>query len=361
MYLIFVEFIIFTMFIVSTKGFQQLISPMKSRTTSWRQAHTTIIGAGAVGSFYGSRLVQGRGDDSFTFFSPRENSSHIKECREKGLTVESIAFNKQHIPHSYRTYFSSDVSDLKESDWVVIALKGTNDAFDALEQLLPRVLRKDGSSRVVAVMNGLVDQKVVEIVESASLPVASISGCAAYICANRKMAGKVTHTYLGDLKGGIVKTSSLDAEVEVRKLADLWEGSGVAFECNKILPLRWQKSCWNVPFNGMCTVLNCTTDRIAGDDTLRDECTRVMDEVFEAANADLAARGESVRLGDGDKAQMWEHTDTMGAYAPSTLLDFRAGSELELQYMFDEIVERGEGYGVDMTKTKRMVKQLHEK
>ncbi|GMH60604.1 hypothetical protein TrRE_jg12577 [Triparma retinervis] len=111
----------------------------------------------------------------------------------------------------------------------------------------------------------------------------------------------------------------------------------------------------------MCTVINCTTDKIAGDENLREECTNVMEEIIEAANADLTARGKTKRrLGDGDKAQMWAHTDTMGVYYPSTLLDFRAGSELELQFMFDEIVKRGRAYGVDMARTERLVGQLHE-
>ena len=357
--------ILFTL-IISGRALQMkslaLLGPsMKSYRTTRRLAHTTIIGAGAVGSFYGSRLVaQGRADDSFTFFSMREKSRHIQNCREKGLTVESVTFDKQHIPHGDRTYFSSNTNDLKESDWVLITLKGTNDAFDSLEELLPQVLKDDGTSRVVAIMNGLVDQRVAEVVESTGMPVASISGCAAYICANRHADGVVNHSYLGDLKGGVVKTiGSPDAEAD--RLAGLWEGSGVAFAAEEILPLRWLKSCWNVPFNGMCTVINCTTDKIAGDENLREECTNLMEEIIEAANADLTARGKTKRrLGDGDKAQMWAHTDTMGVYYPSTLLDFRAGSELELQFMFDEIVKRGRAYGVDMARTERLVGQLHE-
>jgi len=296
---------------------------------------------------------------TFTFFSPREGSQHICDCRNVGLTVDSVVYETQYISHSPRTFFTSDVADLKESDWVVVTLKGTDDGLNSLTNVLPKILRKDGTSRLVVVMNGLVDQKICQIVEATGAPIASISGCAAYICANREANGVVKHTYLGDLKGGVVK-ATMDIEDEGERLQKFWEGS-VGFEMSNILHLRWLKSLWNVPFNGMCTVLNCTTDAIATDSERRMEITAIMDEIIAVANLDLAANGNSKRLQQKDKEIMWHHTDTMGAYSPSTLLDLRRERELELRYIFDEIVKRGEAYGCEIEETKKMVAQLHER
>ncbi|GMH59938.1 hypothetical protein TrST_g7672 [Triparma strigata] len=322
----------------------------------------SIIGPGAVGSFYGARLLQASlTDTEFTFFSPRKGPSpHITACRSTGLSVTSNVFPAMHVPHSPpKTCFTSSADDLQPSEWVVIALKGTEEGLNTLPTILPKLLKADGTTRITVVMNGLVDQKISQIVSTLETPVASIFGCAAYICANRERPGHVNHTFCGDLKGGVVE-SSLDHEAETRNLTNFFE-SAVSFERSPISHLRWRKSLWNVPFNGLCTILNVTTDHIAGDEKLREEATAIMQEVIEVANSDLASLSQPQRLSAKDVDAMWLLTDTMGVYFPSTLLDYRNGMELELRYIFDEVVTRAASHGVPIPRTADLVSQLHQR
>lgn len=79
-------------------------------------SHVTIVGPGAVGSFYGARLQQTNTNSSFTFYSPRSASPHISECQRNGLTVNSNVYPTIHVPHSPpTTSFTSSISNLKPS------------------------------------------------------------------------------------------------------------------------------------------------------------------------------------------------------------------------------------------------------
>jgi len=124
----------------------------------------TVVGPGAIGSFYGARLSQSKQHPNrrVTFFSPRKESEHIVACRENGLYVNSVVHSNQVVRHTRETFFTSKVEDLEHSDWIVVALKGTEDGLESLDGLLPKLIRPDGTSRVVTVMNGLVDRRIME-------------------------------------------------------------------------------------------------------------------------------------------------------------------------------------------------------
>ena len=129
-------------------------------------------------------------------------------------------------------------------------------------------------------MNGLVDQKIVSIINDLpNINITTVFGCAAYICANRSCPGIINHTYLGDLKGGVV--TSKNNEDDENLLLSQFISTAVSYSPSPISHLRWRKSLWNVPFNGLCTTLNVTTDVIAKDDKLRYQATLIMNEVGE--------------------------------------------------------------------------------
>ena len=73
-----------------------------------------------------------------------------------------------------------------------------------------------------------------------------------------------------------------------------------------------------------------------------------MKEVIEAGNADLAAHSEHARLDAAAVVnRMFGLTDTMGAYRPSTMIDFVEGRPMEVEAMFGEPLRRAQLIGVD--------------
>ena len=105
---------------------------------------------------------------------------------------------------------------------------------------------------------------------------------------------------------------------------------------------RWEKLCWNIPFNGLAvTAGGITTDCIVGNPDLRNIARAVMGEIIEAGNADLTAHSENVRIDHDDVVKrMFYLTDTMGVYKPSTMIDFVEGKTMEIEAIFGEPLRR---------------------
>ena len=58
---------------------------------------------------------------------------------------------------------------------------------------------------------------------------------------------------------------------------------------------------------------------------------------------------------------MIERTRTMSAYKPSSLIDFLAGSEVELEAIWGEPVRLAKAAGIEMPQVKRLYQELKER
>ena len=85
-----------------------------------------------------------------------------------------------------------------------------------------------------------------------------------------------------------------------------------------------------------------------------------MEEVRVTANADLS-EDKLPPLTSSDMEHMWHLTDNMGAYEPSTLIDFRQGRELEIDYMFTEVQSRALSHSIPTKELDSLISRLHER
>src|SRR5438270_7649967 len=84
-----------------------------------------IIGAGAVGTYYGARLVQGGHNVHFLL------RSDYAAVKRSGFTIQSCAGNFSLPAHALNVY--RDVHDMPKPDWIIVTLKTTtNDQYDPL-------------------------------------------------------------------------------------------------------------------------------------------------------------------------------------------------------------------------------------
>ena len=115
----------------------------------------------------------------------------------------------------------------------------------------------------------------------------------------------------------------------------------------------WRKLCWNVPFNGLSVAAGgITTDLILADAGLAGRARVLMEELQEAA----AAHG--VEIEDKFLDRQFSLTKPMGAYKPSSLIDFLAGREVEVESIWGEPLRRGEAAGVAMPELRRLYREL---
>jgi len=132
----------------------------------------------------------------------------------------------------------------------------------------------------------------------------------------------------------ISRLANLDANRNPRThaIASEFNRSGIKCEVVGNLALeRWRKLVWNIPFNGLSILAGgIDTAAIIDDEDLRRVTLALMNEIIDAANKCGYA------LERGSVNQQMERTMTMGAYKPSTLLDFEARKPLEIEAIWGE-------------------------
>jgi 2-dehydropantoate 2-reductase len=280
---------------------------------------TAVVGSGAVGCYYGGRLASHGRDVHFLM------RSDLAQVRKRGLRVVSKdgGFHLQGV----KAYAST--AEIGPCDLVIVALKATANA--ALESLLPPLLK--AGTAILTLENGLgPDEWLAE-----RFGAERVVGGLCFVCLNRTAPGVVEHYAQGQVSIGEFSGYPLPRTHEI---ASEFKRCGVP--CTVVADLareRWKKLVWNVPFNGLSVVCRADTGRILSDPALAALVPGIMGEVVGGS----AALGHT--LPDGLAGDMIERTRTMGAYKPSSLLDFLAGREVEVEAIWGEPYRRAEAAG----------------
>lgn len=286
------------------------------------QPAIAIVGAGAIGGYYGARLALAGADVRFLL------RGDLAAVRAHGLTLRE----KDVTRHLARVAAFGSAAEIGPVGLVVIALKTT--ANGALPALLPPLLGPD--TTVLTLQNGLGNEEQVAAVVGAE----RVLGGLCYIGVTREGPGEIVgyHTP-GQMTFGEFGRA---ATARVRAVADLFAGIGVQTRVlDNLAEARWQKLVWNVPFNGLAIARGgLTTDRLLADPAIAAEVRPLMDEVA------AAARHFGYRVPEEFIRAQIDVTPTMGAYAPSSLVDFLAGREVELEAIWGEPLRRAEAAGL---------------
>lgn len=302
-------------------------------------ATVAVVGAGAVGCYYGARLAQAGHDVRFLMRRDYE------AVAARGLRVES-----HHGDFTLeRPAIAREAAALGRADWVLCGLKATS--LDAAAALIRPCLGPE--TRVLAIMNGLGIEEA--LAEAAGTE--RVFGGLAFTCLNRGEPGTVRHLEYGQVTIGHLG----DAAAELARALALWEGARVEVSAApSLLRARWEKLCWNVPFNGLTVAAGgVDTEVVVTDAALRAQAGALMREVAAAGNADLAARGRRERIdGEAVAARMFALTDVMGPYRPSTLIDFLEGRAIEVGAIFAEPARRARALGVPTPRLEQLTALL---
>jgi 2-dehydropantoate 2-reductase len=202
-----------------------------------------IVGAGAVGAYYGCRLEES-GSYHVKFHMRGE---HYEKSIQKGLNVTSVRGDMFVPPDQLQAYQSTQ--EIGQVDWVIVALKST--ALDAIPELIYPLL-EPGKTRVLAIMNGLIEDDLIASLKKIAGDTSddsevqccgAIYGGMALVCCNRLEPGRIDHSYAGLLSGGVAVSASNLSQKENREAFEkLWEPANVdiAFEPS-LLAGRWRK------------------------------------------------------------------------------------------------------------------------
>ncbi len=293
-----------------------------------------IVGSGALGGFYGAMLARGGYDIHFLMRRDYET------VREKGLEVKSCR-GDFYLP---QVNCYNDPGAIGAVDLVFIGLKTT--ANEHYEPLITPLVQE--GTMVLTAQNGLGNEERLAELYGAE----KIAGGLAFLCSNRTEPGRIEHLDYGHIHIGNYRRHPDD---RLRRFAGMLQAAGVDTVVVEDLALaRWQKLVWNVPFNGLSTLLDITVDRIMTDAGLRQQAYMLMLEV------QAATRAHDLNIEDVFLDKMMHNTDKMKPYYTSMHLDRRAGQPMEIESIYGEPLRRGEAKGVALPGMRRLYEDLLE-
>jgi 2-dehydropantoate 2-reductase len=296
-----------------------------------------VIGTGAIGGYYGGLLARSAMDVHFLL------NSDYQHVHEQGLRIDSINGNFNVDVNAY-----AKPEDMPLCDVAIVALKTTNNHL--LEVLLPQVVKHTGI--VVVMQNGL----AVEQVAADILPQASIMGGLCFIGSTKIGPGHIQHSDFGMVSLGQYMTDESAAGItpELGLVTEDFLSCGIDVKPVENLNfLRWQKLVWNVPFNGLSVVLNSSTSALLSQHDSRALIKSMMLEVIAAANA--CGQPLSATMAE----LMLVNTETnMQDYAPSMKVDYDHNRPLEINAIYQSMIDRAARSGVDMNLAKMLAQQL---
>lgn len=295
-----------------------------------------IVGSGAVGCYYGGRLAQHGNDVHFLL---RSDYEHVKQ---HGLKIQSHLgdFDLPQV-NCHRS-----TAEIRPCDLVIIAIKVT--ANDALLELLPPLLKPD--TMILTLQNGLGSDDFL----AQHFGSERVMGGLCFVCIYRIAPGVIEHLAQGQITLG---GHSRAPQTRTQALADEFRRCGV--DCvveESLIAARWKKLVWNIPFNGLSIAAgDKDTAEILADPALEQRVRDLMREIIETAGR----LGHAIPLSLIDT--MIERTRTMSAYKPSSLIDFLAGSEVELEAIWGEPVRRAKAAGIEMPRVEELHQQLKQR
>lgn len=311
-----------------------------------------VVGAGAVGGYYGAMLARDHRDVHFLL---RSDYAIVKR---RGLRIESPN-GDFHLNPTCR----QSPQEIGESDLVLVALKSTaNEHFETLI----RPLVKKGTV-ILTLQNGLGNEESLAGIFGAD----NVMGGLCFVCINRDAAGEIRHIAQGQITIG---EFSGWPEPRTHDIASMFRHAGVPCKVTASLQKsRWEKLVWNITFNGLGVGAaagyenliagkmkepipgkSFTTDLILADEKWRKLAGDLMLEIIHAAQQ------QGLDLRDSLADKYFRTTPVMGAYKPSTVLDFEDGRELEMETMFLEPLRRAKKAGAEVPLLQKLCNILLE-
>jgi 2-dehydropantoate 2-reductase len=285
-------------------------------------ARIAIVGSGAIGTYYGTRLALAGADVRFLLRGDYEGVRHRGSLR---VTLRD-GVHELKPAQVFRT-----TAEIRAVDLVIITLKTTANA--ALPDLLPPLLGPE--TAILTLQNGLGSDEAL----AAQYGAARVIGGLAFIAVTRSGPGEVTCHHPGSLT--LAEFGRRPVE-RTRQLALQFEAAGVRNRvAANLLEARWRKLVWNIPFNGLAIARGgITTDKLCAGPALAAEVRELMCEVQHAAAAfGFVIPDEFLKL-------QFDVTPPMGAYPPSSLVDYLAGREVEVDAIWGEPLRRAQAAGL---------------
>ncbi len=279
-----------------------------------------MVGAGAVGGFFGAHLAKNHPNVSF-LLRPKT----LEAVKAHGLTVRSAAGTFTVNPVA-----ASDPRALPRPDLVILSMKAY-DLDEAIHQLEPVLSER---TVLLTLQNGVeAEDRILQ-----RLARDCVVGGVAFIYAKIAAPGVIEHYKKGALAIGELMGHKSQ---RVLRIAELFTQAGIP--CSVVEDIRrskWEKMCWNCVFNPLTVIL---TDRVAKALDHPEMLSVIRQIVGEVA---AVSAGCKVPLAPDIAEQVVRWTQELRDIHTSMYDDWKAGRRTEIDYLNGYVARRGRELGI---------------
>lgn len=292
--------------------------------TKW--PNVAVIGAGAVGSFFGGMLA--RAGASVTFFGrPGSESPHLEVIGERGLEIDGVE-----IQETIAVAVGEQGPALGVAELVLFAVKSldTESAARGIRDHLPP------EALIVSLQNGIDNIERLRAQGIDALPTV------VFVAAAIERPGAVKHRGRGDLVIGDPEQEDSERPQRAERVAAWFEHAGVPCPVSDdIRREQWIKLALNSMTNATSALTGASYRRLADFDPTWNLALAIAHEAIEVAAAEgtrldldeIVAKGRAIVTGIGDATS-------------STQQDIAAGRRTEIDSLNGYIARRGAELGI---------------
>ena len=273
-----------------------------------------VMGAGAVGCYYGAMLARA-GHDVTLIGRP----AHVEAMNRDGLLLD-LGTSQEYVAVTG----STEASSVDGAELILFCVKST-DTEDAGQQIKP-FIGKD--TIILSLQNGVDNaERLGQVLGQPVIPVV------VYVATSMGGAGHVKHHGRGELVIGMSSQSQVVADTlrPARIPVEISENADGAL---------WAKMILNCAYNALSAITQTPYGELVKQDGIWDVMRNAVDECLAVA----AACGVTV---PGDVWGAIEKiVETMPAQFSSTAQDLARGKPTEIDYLNGYIVRKGREFGI---------------
>jgi 2-dehydropantoate 2-reductase len=273
-----------------------------------------VMGAGAVGCYYGGMLARG-GHEVVLIGRPQ----HVEAIERHGLRLQTLSFD-EHISVAA----STNANAVQGAQLVLFCVKST-DTESAAREIKPWL---DPNVLVLSLQNGVENADTVR-----NLIPQEVAAAVVYAAAEMAGPGHVRHHGRGELLIEPSRASEEGARVLI--------AAGVPTDISdNVRGALWTKLIINCVYNALSAITQLPYSRLVQGEGVTQVMRDIVDECLAVAKAD------GVSIAGDVNAAVRKIAETMPQQYSSTAQDLSRGKCTEIDHLNGLIVRRGEALGV---------------
>ncbi|CAN5453088.1 2-dehydropantoate 2-reductase [soil metagenome] len=294
--------------------------PLNEARTTNQPLKVAVMGAGAVGCYYGGMLARA-GHEVVLIARPQ----HVEAIARDGLRMQTTTFD-EHVALAA----STEPGAVQGAQLVLFCVKSPD--TESAGALLRPYLAPD--ALVLTLQNGVDNADRLRTV----LPQHAVAAAVVYVATEMAGPGHLRHHGRGEL---VIEPVSGAGSLSSEAVAQALIAAGIPTEISaNVRGALWAKLILNCAYNAVSAITQLPYGRAVAGEGITD----VMRDVAAECLAVAAAEGVQVP-GDVDAA-IRKIAETMPGQLSSTAQDLARGKRSEIDYLNGLIVRRGEALGV---------------